>query len=228
MKNHLKRIASPHTWAIDRKSSVFITRPKPGAHKMGSGLPLGVILRDFLGLSTTMNESKKVLNNNDILVDGKRRKDYRYIVGLFDVITIPIQKKSFRLMFNKKKQIVINEISDAESLIKPCKVVGKTILTKGRMQLNLHDGKNIISDAKAKVGDTLLLSLPKLEVKEVLPLEKGSEVYLIDGKHCGDVGLFKEIRKEEAIYTKDKKDIETAKEYLFVVGKKKSMIEIKN
>jgi small subunit ribosomal protein S4e len=228
MKNHLKRIASPHTWAIDRKSSVFITRPKPGAHKMGSGLPLGVILRDFLELSTTMNESKKVLNNNDILVDGKRRKDYRYIVGLFDVITIPIQKKSFRLMFNKKKQIVINEISDAESLIKPCKVVGKTILTKGRMQLNLHDGKNIISDAKAKVGDTLLLSLPKLEVKEVLPLEKGSEVYLIDGKHCGDVGSFKEIRKEEAIYTKDKKDIETAKEYLFVVGKNKSMIEIKN
>ncbi|MBT3814106.1 30S ribosomal protein S4e [Candidatus Woesearchaeota archaeon] len=228
MKNHLKRIASPHTWVIDRKSSVFITRPKPGAHKMGSGLPLGVILRDFLGLSTTMNESKKVLNNNDILVDGKRRKDYRYIVGLFDVITIPIQKKSFRLMFNKKKQIVINEISDTESLIKPCKVVGKTILTKGKIQLNLHDGKNIISDTKVKVGDTLLLSLPKLEVKEVLPLEKESTVYLIDGKHCGDVGLFKEIRKEEAIYTKDKKDIETAKEYLFVVGKKKSMIEIKN
>jgi len=195
---------------------------------MGSGLPLGVILRDFLGLSTTMNESKKVLNNNDILVDGKRRKDYRYIVGLFDVITIPIQKKSFRLMFNKKKQIVINEISDTESLIKPCKVVGKTILTKGKIQLNLHDGKNIISDTKVKVGDTLLLSLPKLEVKEVLPLEKESTVYLIDGKHCGDVGLFKEIRKEEAIYTKDKKDIETAKEYLFVVGKKKSMIEIKN
>lgn len=228
MKNHLKRIASPRTWVINRKESVYITRPKPGAHNMENGLPLGIILRDILKLASSMTEVKKILNNNEISVDGKRRTDHRNIVGLFDVLSIPAQKKSYRILLNKKQQLIVNVIDDKEANLKPCKVVGKTMIAKGKVQFNLHDGKNIISDVKAKVGDTLLLELPKLAVKEVLPLEKGCAVYLIDGKHCGDLGSFKEIKDEEAIYVKDKQDIETAREYLFVVGKSKPSIEIKN
>ncbi len=227
MKQHLKRIASPKTWTIDRKKRTFITRPRPGAHSFSFGLPLGVVLRDFLGLSSTMAEAKKTINNKDILVDGKRRKDYRYIVGLFDVLSIPEIKKSWRALFDKKGRIIFNEITATESGLKPCKIVGKKTIAGNKIQFNLHDGKNIIADAKANVGDTLLLTLPKLEIKDVLSLEKGVAVFLTNGKHSGDNGKFKEIKNNEAIYVREKQEIETAKNYLFVIGKDKPVIEVK-
>ncbi len=228
MKNHLKRIASPRTWIINRKQNVYITRPKPGAHKMEAGLPLGVILRDDLKLAATMAEAKKVLHNNDILVDGKRRKDYRYIVGLFDVISIPKINKSYRVIFNKKGKILFIEIDQKEANFKVCQIVGKTVLAKGKIQLNLHDGKNILSDTPAKVGDSVLLSLPDLKIKELLPLTKGATVFLTKGKHAGDVGSFKEFQAEDAIYVMGEKEIETARKYIFVIGKDTPLMEIKN
>ncbi|MBT6774550.1 30S ribosomal protein S4e [Candidatus Woesearchaeota archaeon] len=226
MKNHLKRIASPRTWAIDRKNNKFITRPRPGAHSFENGLALGVIIRDHLKLASTMSEVKKTLNNNEVLVDGKRRKDHRYLIGLFDVLKIA--KKSYRIIFDRKGRIIVTEISEKESQIKPCKILGKTVLGKNKIQFNLHDGKNIIVKTDAKVGDTLLLKVPQLEIIETLPLKKGVTVFLTKGKHSGDVGLFKEIKKGEAIYSKGKEEIETAKEYLFVIGKEKALLEIKN
>ena len=226
MKNHLKRIASPRTWAIDRKNNKFITRPRPGAHSFENGLALGIIIRDHLKLASTMSEVKKTLNNNEVLVDGKRRKDHRYLIGLFDVLKIA--GKSYRILFDKKGRIMVSEISEKESTIKPCKILGKTALGKDKIQFNLHDGKNLIVNVDAKVGDTLLLKIPQQEVIETLPLKKGATVFLTKGKHSGDVGVFKEIKKEEAIYSKDNQDIETAKEYLFVIGKEKALLEIKN
>ena len=43
-KGHLARLAAPRTWQIDRKSSVFITKPVPGPHGLQSGMPVNVIL----------------------------------------------------------------------------------------------------------------------------------------------------------------------------------------
>lgn len=228
MKNHLKRIASPKTWTINRKERKFVTRPKPGAHAFENGLPLGIVVRDVLRSSSTMAETKKILNNHEILVDGKRRKDHRFIVGLFDVLKIVRLNKHYRVIFNKKGNVIVSEIKEAESEIKPCQIVGKTALTKKQIQFNLHDGKNIVADIKANVGDTLILSLPKLEVKGVLPLQPGAIVFLTKGKHSGNLGTFKAIKNEEAIYTKGGEEIETAKEYLFVIGKKKPVIEVDN
>ena len=229
MKNHLKRIASPRTWIINRKNNKYIMKPNAGAHSLENGLALGLIMRDNLKLAFTMNEVRKILNGKEILVDGKRRKDPRFIVGLFDVVSIPTLKKSFRLIFDKKGRIIVNEINDKESLIKVSKVIGKTILAKGKIQLNLHDGKNILSDANVKVGDSVVLSLPDLKIKEVLPLKEGVTIFLTKGKHGGSVGTHKEIKNNEATYSADGKDVETAKSYLFVVGSGKgSMIAIEN
>ncbi len=226
MKNHLKRIATPRTWVINRKAETFITRPNPGAHSLYFATSLGVVLRDKLGLVSTMSEAKKVLNRKNILVDGKRRKDHRYAVGLFDVISVPETKKAYRALLDNKGRIVIQEIDEKEASLKPCKILGKKVLAKGKLQFNLHDGKNIISDKKANVGDTFILSLPKLEVKEVLPLKEGTFVFLTKGKHGGNSGILKEIRGKEAIYVADKNEIETAKEYLFVLGEKDSKIKL--
>ena len=226
MKNHLKRIAAPKTVILNRKQNTFIVRPNPGAHPLEMGLPLGFILRDVLNYASTTSEAKKILNNKEVLVDGKRRKDHRFIVGLFDVISFPDLKKYYRLVLDQHGRIIVQETTVEESSIKPCKIIGKTSLSGGKIQFNFHDGKNIITDQKAKVGDSVLLQLPQFKIKEVLPLGKDATVFLTKGKHGGSMGVLKEIKGNEAIYIVDGKDIETAKDYLFVVGKKDSIITI--
>jgi small subunit ribosomal protein S4e len=226
MKNHLKRIASPRTWVISRKQNKFIVRPNPGAHAFDAGLPLGIIMRDILNLAETIGEVRKILNNKEVLVDGKRRKDHHYIVGLFDVLAIPGLKKCYRVTLDFKGRIIVKEIPEREGNLKVCKIIGKRVLPKGKVQFNLHDGKNIIADKEARVGDSFVLSLPKLEIKEVLTLKKGANVFLTKGKHSGGKGVLKEITGNEAHYTSDNKEIETLKTYLFVIGDKKPVIEL--
>lgn len=228
MKNHLKRIPAPKTWIIDRQSNKFIIRPKPGTHALSEGMALGTIIRDELKLASTLAETKKVLVNNEILIDGKRRKEYRFIVGLFDVIKIPAAKQNYRILLDCKGRITIIPINESESHFKICKVIGKTALPGSKVQVNLHDGKNILTETKVKTGDSLIVTLPDYKIKEVLPLTAGASVFLTKGKHNGDLGKFKEIKGKEAVYIKNGEEVKTARSYLFVVGKDKPMIEIKN
>lgn len=228
MKNHLKRISAPKTWILNRQVRTFTIRPKPGAHALSEGLSLGSIVRDELKLASTLTETKKVLINNEILVDGKRRKEYQFMVGLFDVVKVPLLKHSYRVILDQKGRIKIVLIPEAESSIKVCKVVGKKVLSGKKLQINLHDGKNVLSDVKVNVGDSVVVTLPEFKIKEVLPLTSGATIFLTRGKHHGDLGKFKTIKGAEAIYIKGDEEVQTAKEYLFVVGKEKPVIEIKN
>jgi len=226
MKNHLKRITSPKTWKVDRKSSKFILRPNPGAHSYSAGLPLGIVVRDFLGLASTMREVKKMLHRREIIVDGKRRKDHSFVIGLFDILSIPEIKKNYRIILDRLGRLSVMEVALNEADKKLCKVVGKTALGKSKIQFNLHDGKNIIADNKAKIGDSFLIQLPNLEIKETFHLHPGSMVFLIKGKHAGETGVLKSLKGREAVYESNGKSIETPIDYLFVIGEKKSMLNI--
>ncbi|PIN76408.1 30S ribosomal protein S4e [Candidatus Woesearchaeota archaeon CG10_big_fil_rev_8_21_14_0_10_36_11] len=228
MKNHLKRIASPRTWLINRKSNIFITRPRPGAHSFQHGISLGVVLRDMLHVASTMGEAKKILNTKNILVDSSRTRDHRRIVGLFDVISLPDIEEQYRMILDTKGRLDVIEVNAAESTRKLCKIIGKTIVKKGKVQFNLHDGKNIVSDKEARIGDSFVVTLPGKEIESVLTLNSGAAVFLVYGKHSGDVGVFKEFKGNDALYTKDKMDVETSKKYLFVVGSRgKPLITIR-
>lgn len=228
MKNHLKRVAAPKSWMIDRKANTFISRPKPGAHQQESSLPLGVIIRDFLKFTATMGETKKMLKNKQVLVDGRRRKEHRLPVGLFDVLSFPEINKHFRFLLDKKGRADLKEISAAESNLKPCKLTGKKMVS-GKIQLNFHDGRNILADKelKGKIGDTIIIGLPDQKIKEVLELKKEAFVFLVKGKHSGDYGILQEIKEEQATYQRDNQMIKTLKEYIFVLGDKKPAINIK-
>ncbi len=226
MKNHLKLIAAPRTWFVRRKTNVFTLRPSPGAHSLEYGMPLGSLLRDELKVASTMGEARKIIGNKEVLVDGVARTDHRFIVGLFDVLSVPKLKKQYRMLLDKKGRLRLAEISAKESSVKLAKVVGKTALKGGKIQFNLHDGHNIISDAKAQVGDTFVVALPAISVTKIFHAQKGAKVFLIKGKHAGDVGVLKEIKGVEATYTVEGADVDTAKDYLFVVGDKESEISL--
>src|SRR3989344_5398128 len=226
MKNHLKLVAAPKAWFVRRKTNVFTLRPSPGAHSLDYGMPLGLLLRDELKVASTMGEAQKIASNKEVMVDGVARTNHRFIVGLFDVLSIPKLKKYYRMLLDRKGRLMLTEISAKEATIKLVKVVGKTPKKGGKIQFNLHDGRNIVSDSSAVVGDSFVITLPSASITKALPAKKGAKVFLIKGKYAGAVGVLKEVKGDEATYTADGVDIDTAKEYLFVVGEKDAEIAL--
>ncbi|MBI2145996.1 30S ribosomal protein S4e [Candidatus Woesearchaeota archaeon] len=227
MKNHLKRLTAPKQWNFSRKGTTFVLRPNPGAHSLDMGMPLGVVIRDVLHLTKTLAEAKKLIHGSEILVDGVRRTDHRHIVGLFDVLSITPLKKNYRFLLDQKGRLLLQEITATESSLKPCQVVGKSVMRGGKIQYNLHDGKNVFLDGAARVGDTVLLDLPSLQAKEILPLKPGATVFVTRGRRAGDVGVLKSIKGGEVTYAADGGDVDTLKKYLFVLGHGKPVIALR-
>lgn len=225
MSSHLKRIAAPRSWHIGR-TTAFVVKPLPGSQPLARSMALGSILRDVLKLAGTMGEVKKLLRSSPVLVDGVQQFKPQVSVGLFDVISIPGILRHYRLLLDRKGRLQVVPISAGEAGIKPCKVIGKTMLVGGKTQLNLFDGKNITSAGNVKVGDSVLLELPSQNVREILPLNAGCPVLLIGGKYAGDSGVLREVHGSQAEYEHVGKKISTSKEYLFVVGGKQSAISI--
>ena len=136
-KSHLKRLASPRTWPIMKKTLTYVSRPFPGPHKMEHQVSITVFLRDMVSVLKTAKEVKYVLHNKDCLIDGKVCNDDKRPVGLFDVVSLPKLKKHFRILINDKNKLYGKEISDKEAKLKVSKLTGKSTLKKGLTQLNL-------------------------------------------------------------------------------------------
>ena len=220
-KDHLKRIATPRTWKIDRKANKFVVRPHAGAHSFEFGFALGLALRDKIGVCSTLREAQKLLNNTVVNVNGKRRRDRRDMVGLFDVISIVASNENFEIVLAKNGKLsvrkVAGELSSHQSV---ARVVGKSVIKGGKIQVHLHNGRNILYAKAVKPGDSVVLSADCKNILEVMPLKEGARVLLMRGKHTGSVGTFESAQGDLARYvTDEKKTIETATQYLFVVPK---------
>ena len=226
MKKHLKRLTIPKSWPIKRRGIDFIIRPHPGPHSIKLGLPLNLVMRDMLKIGKNSKEVKRILHDNEILIDGIRRKELKFPVGIMDVIELKKKNEFFRVVLNKGK-INIIPIDKKEAELKPCRIIGKNKV-KGKTQINLYDGKNILVEKdEYKVGDTLVISLGKNEIKEHIKLEKGCIVYLIGGKHSGSIGKIEGIISNKITYKgEDGEIIETLKKYVFVIGKEKPVVSL--
>jgi len=227
VKKHLKRIAMPKTWQIKRKGIKFITRPNPGAHNLSESMPLNLILKQILGIETT-KESKAIIYSNDVLVNGIARTDHRFNTGLLDVISFPKTKKHYRIILNNNAKLDTIEIPEKEAKLKPCKILDKTVIKGNKIQLNLHGGINITLDKNDyKTGDTLIITFPKIEIKEHIKFEKDSFIMLSGGKYAGKAGTLLEIEGNNIKFkSTDGNDYETLKRFAFVIGKKKASIKI--
>ena len=226
-KDHLARLAAPKTWQIDRKGTVFITKPVSGPHGLQSGMPINVILKEMLKYAATTREVKKILNTNEVKVDGTARKDFRFPVGIFDTLEFPSINEQFRIILNKSGKLDLVKIKKEEASVKPSKIVGKT-MAKGKLQLNLYDGKNIlVSGGNYTVGDSVLLSLPDQKITKHLKLDKKSSIFLVGGKHTGEIGHVEDIIQNKIIYKDSSGNlVETLKKYAFVVGETKPLITL--
>ena len=80
-KKHLKRLAAPSSWMLDKLSGTYAPRPSPGPHKLRESLPLTIFLRNRLKYALTGKEVLSIVMQRLIKVDGKVRTDPTYPTG---------------------------------------------------------------------------------------------------------------------------------------------------
>lgn len=188
-------------------------------------MPLVVVLRDVLGVGKTRFELKKIMRQKDVLIDGKKMLNERFPIGLFDVLSIG--SNHYRMIINSKGRVVPLPITSNEASTKVCKVKSKQLIKKGKMQVTFHDGTTLVTDTPMRVGDSVVVQLPKRTIVKVLTPTEGAHIYLMKGKHSGIVGKLIELKKESAVYSIDGEQDVTPKKYLVVVGHEKPLITLK-
>ncbi|OPY27654.1 MAG: 30S ribosomal protein S4e [Methanocella sp. PtaU1.Bin125] len=227
--NHIKRVAAPRTWPITRKTSKWVVKPTPGAHSEERGMPLVVVLRDLLHLADRSKEIKQILQEGKVLVDGRVRKDHRFIVGMFDTLSIPAINANYRVMIGDNGKFKLVPIKDAS--VKLCKIVNKTTVRDGKIQLNLHDGTTMLASNDYKTKDSILIKVPERKIDQHLNYGIGSMVFVAAGQHAGEIGKVKEIKvvrsssPNTVIITTAAGDFETIEPYVFVIGKDAPALE---
>ncbi|MCS7115442.1 MAG: 30S ribosomal protein S4e [Nitrososphaerota archaeon] len=239
----LKRKPAPRIWPIHRKEFVWVVRPTPGPHSLESCLPVTLILRDVLGVAKTRREAKIIAAQGKVYVDGKMRRNDKFPVGLMDVVSIVDIDKYFRIL-PSHKGLVLHPVSKEESSFKLCRIEGKTIVKNGYVQLNLHDGSNVlvkVADPKNpqediyNTFDTLKISLPERQIVEHVKMKENAYAIITGGKNVGKYGKIIEIeeakgkkRKDAIVTIEDRKGnrYQTTLNFVFVVGETRPLISL--
>ncbi|MCE4599723.1 MAG: 30S ribosomal protein S4e [Desulfurococcales archaeon] len=241
-QRRLKALAAPAFWPVLRKEYKWTVKPRPGPHPMEYSLPLLLIVRDVLGYASTGREARKLIAEGHFKVDGRVRKDYKYPVGFMDVLEVVDTGEVYRFIPYPVKFFKLHEIPRDEALLKPVRIEDKTTVKGGHIQLNLHDGRNIlvrVKDPRNPVEDvyktmgTLLITLPEQEIKDYIPLEEGNIAIISGGRNVGRVGKIMNIqrgwgRRRSIVTLEDPSGnlFQTSLEYIFVIGRDKPIITL--
>ncbi|MCF2144220.1 MAG: 30S ribosomal protein S4e [Candidatus Heimdallarchaeota archaeon] len=230
---HQKRIASPRNWVLPRKKHKFAFRADPGPHSKEKSVPIGILLRDVLKLAETAHELKFILNKHYVKVDGRVVTNPKFPVGLMDVIQIDQINKSFRLLPHYLHVLAPYEIKKGPRNQKACQILNKTTIKGGQLQLNLHDGRNILLpkeegiEQKYMTKDTIVIELPSQKILAHYPFKEGKYAFIIAGRNVGKAGTITEFQwrfgpraSTVKIVSSDGVEVQTTPEYVFVVGDK--------
>jgi len=234
---HLRRSLAPYWWPIPRKTGgVWVVRPSPGPHSLEYSLPLAIVVRDILRYAKTLREARYIISRGYIKVDGVVRKDYKFPVGLMDVIEIVPTGEIYRVVPDETKYYDLKPISSSEATLKPLRVEGKTAVRGGRLQLHFHDGRNLIVPPdvgrQIKTFDTVVYDLENKAIKMHLPLKLGQLAVVIRGSNVGFVGQFFEVvwtlkRRQSVVALRKGEEVRrTILDYIMVIGAEAPVVKI--
>ncbi len=239
----LKRLNTPAFLQIKRKHGKFFVKPAPGPHSSRLCLPLLHIVRDLLNIVDNHREAKKLIVGGHFKVDGKVVRNKSYPLGLMDVLSATKLNKHYRILPDSHHGLILHEISEEESAFKLCRINNKKTVKGGHIQLNLHDGRNILIKVKDprtpkedsyRRMDVLKISIPEQEIQKTLKFKEGSHAIIMSGKNIGQVGKIFNILKRfgpkastvsiqhNGVHT------ETLYDYTFIIGEENSEIDIPN
>ncbi|MDG6257215.1 MAG: 30S ribosomal protein S4e [Methanomicrobiaceae archaeon] len=235
MSGHQKRLTTPNAWRIAKKANTFITKTAPGPHTK-EAMPVAVWLRDHMGFARTMKEVKKILSDRAVIVNGTPARDPRMGIGVFDIISIPAMEKHYRILLDKRGNLVSIEITADAATTRLCKIRDKTEVKGGRVQLNLRYGANIIADHRYRPRDSVVLSLEdsnRFAIVDHFPFQTGNVAMIIGGRHSGKVGRIVEItlsggsipNKVTLDELENGTRFDTIDEYVFMVGREEPAVQ---
>ena len=229
----LKRQMAPQFWGIARKDKRFVITVKPGPHKKSQAVPTAVFLRDVLKIVTSLREAKSAIYSGKVKIDGVVRKSLHHAIGLMDVIELENVSDVYRLVPTEEKLLRPIKINESEKSKKLVRVVSKTTISNGRLQIGFHDGRSIISESKVNVGDACLIQIPDVKILETIKLEEGSQGLVTRGNNAGQIGKIETIEEGTFILPKriilalsDKK-IEIPADIIMPIGKEEPIIQLK-
>jgi small subunit ribosomal protein S4e len=230
-RRSLKRLFAPKNWRIERKVKEWTVKPIPGPHSKEVSIPITILLRDYLGHATNRKEVTFILNNGDVLVNGRPIKDSSFPVGLMDVIEIPKTKEYFRVLFDKKGSVNLLKIDESEKNTKLFKLINKTMIKGNKLQLNLHDGTNVLSEEGYPTSSTLVMKVPEMKVIDSLEFKEGYIGLVIKGKNVSKIGKISKVTEfgiyKDAVLLESGNDkFQTLKDYVLVVGKDSPIIKL--
>ena len=150
-----------------------------------------------------------------------------------DVIKIPLLNSSYRVLLDHRGRLILAEAEQSEASVKLCKVVRKQNIKGKKIQLTLHDAKNLTGDLlDYKPGDVVKLALPEQKVMERIPFEVGSVAMVTGGRNVSKVGKISEIKlisgAQPNIVTLENEGVtfQAPEHYIFVLGKEKPAISL--
>jgi small subunit ribosomal protein S4e len=218
----IKRIAAPKWWPIEKKTKKFVIVPR-GPYLKNLSLPLLVLIRDVLKLADNEKEASKIIKKGEILIDGRKRKDPKFGIGLFNIIEIPLMKKAYRAV--PKNGLSFIEIPEKEAKLKICKIVNKKSLKGNKNQINLNDGRNILTNENYSTHDSLLIEVPEQKIIDHIKFAENSTCMIFKGKNAGKIGKIKTIKKDRVLIG-DEKTIEVPKDFVIVVGREQPLVKL--
>ncbi|MEK6891321.1 MAG: hypothetical protein AABX03_04250 [Nanoarchaeota archaeon] len=211
---HIKRQAVSKLWPVPRKGTKYLVVP---SHSKNNGIPLLIAMRDDLKLVSRRKELEKILHEKKIMVNGKVVKEDNLALLLFDKIEIKTINKSYNVNFSKTGKLVLEELNNKDSESKIAKIINKKIMKGNKVQINLSDGRNILSNDKVKTGDSIKFNLKSKKIDSILPVKEKAKVIVLKGRHLGNYGTIKEINGKKIIVNSHLGDFETKNEDLMVV-----------
>lgn len=185
---YLTRTQASRNLPVERKGTKYVAR---AASHVKNGVPVIIAVRDMLKLANTTKEVKHMVRNKLIKINGKQVKDVKESVRLFNILEID---KKYMLSILHTRRFEFVEVKDDSRL---CKVTNKKTLKNNKIQLNFHDGSNVISKDKVNVGDSVVLD-SKGKISKIISLEKGKNIFVISGRSVGLGGKIKEVEGKKA------------------------------
>jgi small subunit ribosomal protein S4e len=220
----LKRRAAPRTWPIPRKGTKWVQRPSPGPHAQDQSIPLSVVLRDILHLVASAREARIVVRSGAVRVDGKVAKELDRGIGLMDTLSLAAPlNAAYRVVNDRHGRLVLIAIPATEAGVKIGRVRFKHAVPKGKVEVTLHDGRNLLvaPSSPYRVGDSLKIEVPTQKVVDHLKLAPGALAYVAGGTHVGQLARVEKIEvrnSSQPNLVHFKEGFSTIKEYVFVVG----------
>jgi len=191
-KKHLKRIAAPKSWMLDKLGGTFTTKPSQGPHKYRESIPLTVVLKNRLKYALTGREVTMIVNDKEgnISIDGKLRRDPAFPTGLMDVVSIKKTGELYRVLYDVKGRFILKNISAEEAKYKLCKITKKSVGPNKIPYIVTHDGRTIrFPNPDIAVYDTVRLDIATGGVTDVVKFETGNLCIVTHGNNVGRVGV---------------------------------------